>query len=64
MILSFMYILTSTNPGSYVEVKTLEEDDSFQYAYMAVYASIQGWKQCRHVIVVNGVMTMTKIAYT
>lgn len=61
MIPSFMYILTVTNPGSYVEVKTLEEDDSFQYAYMAVYASIQGWKQCRPVIVVDG--TFLKAAY-
>ena len=42
MIYSFMYMLTLTNPGSVVEVKTFD-DCTFQYAYMAINASIKGW---------------------
>ena len=52
MIPSFMYMLTLTNPGSIVEVKT-SDDCAFQYAYMAINASIKRWAYCRPIIVVD-----------
>ncbi|CAH9058283.1 unnamed protein product [Cuscuta europaea] len=49
----FMSMVKQTNPGSFLEIK-VNEDNTFLYAFMAINASIQGWKFCRPVMVVDG----------
>ena len=50
---SFLYMLKTTNPGSVVELET-KSNQSFLYVFMALDASIKGWKYCRPVAVVDG----------
>ncbi|XP_050222579.1 uncharacterized protein LOC126672668 [Mercurialis annua] len=49
-----------TNPGSVAEIKA-RDDNRFEYAFMALDASIKGWKYCRPVMVVDG--TFLKSTY-
>ncbi|XP_050229457.1 uncharacterized protein LOC126678608 [Mercurialis annua] len=57
---SFLYMLVQTNPGSVVDLRTVD-GDKFQYVFMAIDASIKGWSYCRAVIVVDG--TFLKSTY-
>ncbi|WCJ32828.1 hypothetical protein M5689_014228 [Euphorbia peplus] len=49
---SYLYMLQQTNPGSIVELHT-EANNSFLYAYMALDASIKGWKHCKPTVVID-----------
>ena len=60
---SFLYMVQQTNPGSMVELKTTD-DGRFLYVYMALYASINGWKHCMPVIVVDGTFLKLKFRGT
>lgn len=50
---SYLYMVKHTNPGSVTSLKKAE-DETFLYAYVALYASIKGWKYCMPIIVVDG----------
>lgn len=51
---SYLYMVQQTNPGSRVALKT-DEEERFQYAFMALSASISGFLSSgRPVIVVDG----------
>ncbi|XP_022870057.1 uncharacterized protein LOC111389366 [Olea europaea var. sylvestris] len=52
-ILAFFSVLQQINPGS---VTSLEIDghNRFKYCFMALGASIRGWKHCRPIVVVDG----------
>ncbi|XP_022863617.1 uncharacterized protein LOC111383711 [Olea europaea var. sylvestris] len=47
----YLYIIEQTNPGSVTKIETYQ-DNKFKYLFMALGASIQGWKYCRPVIVI------------
>ena len=51
---SFSLMLLTTNPGSYIEIETEDDEQTFKYAYMAISASINGWQYCRPTMVVDG----------
>ncbi|XP_055961030.1 uncharacterized protein LOC126672725 [Mercurialis annua] len=55
----FQHMLLQTNPGSVVDIHTT--DGKFEYVFMALDASIKGWKYCRPVIVVDA--TFLKSTY-
>ncbi|XP_050208954.1 uncharacterized protein LOC126659644 [Mercurialis annua] len=55
----FQHMLLQTNPGSVVDIQTT--DGKFEYVFMALDASIKGWKYCRPVIVVDA--TFLKSTY-
>ncbi|XP_050205598.2 uncharacterized protein LOC126655447 [Mercurialis annua] len=50
---SYLHMVKTTNPGSYVKLET-DEDSAFLYAFMALNASIKGWKHCMPIVVVDG----------
>ena len=51
---SFLYMLKTINPGTIVDLD-MKEEHSFLYVFMALDASIKGWKYCRPIVVVDGV---------
>ncbi|KAH0776285.1 hypothetical protein KY290_007696 [Solanum tuberosum] len=56
----YLHMLTQSNPGSIVNLqKTV--DGHFQYAFVALNSSIQGWVNCRPVVIVDG--SFLKAAY-
>ncbi|KAG5582550.1 hypothetical protein H5410_053177 [Solanum commersonii] len=56
----YLHMLTQSNPGSIVSLqKTV--DGYFQYAFVALNSSIQGWVNCRPVVIVDG--SFLKAAY-
>ncbi|KAG5622684.1 hypothetical protein H5410_007902 [Solanum commersonii] len=56
----YLHMLTQSNPGSIVSLqKTV--DGHFQYAFVALNSSIQGWVNCRPVVIVDG--SFLKAAY-
>ncbi|XP_019237272.1 PREDICTED: uncharacterized protein LOC109217475 [Nicotiana attenuata] len=57
---SYSYILEKTYPGSVVKLKKTDDNCSL-YAFVAISTSIDGWKYCRPVVVVDG--TFLKSAY-
>ncbi|XP_009604023.1 uncharacterized protein [Nicotiana tomentosiformis] len=56
---SYLYILEKTYPGSVVKLQKTK-DGYFLYAFVALSTSINGWKHCRRVVVVDG--TLLKLA--
>ncbi|KAM6587658.1 hypothetical protein CsatA_010263 [Cannabis sativa] len=56
----FLHMLQKTNPGTIVYMQT-EDDNSFKYLFVALDASIKGWKKCKPIIVVDG--TFLKSTY-
>ncbi|XP_060960959.1 uncharacterized protein LOC115723685 [Cannabis sativa] len=60
LIPSFLHMVEKTNPGSFVDPKTAE-DNSLLFVFMALDASIKGWGACRTIVVVDG--TFLKAAY-
>ncbi|KAM6594276.1 hypothetical protein CsatA_001979 [Cannabis sativa] len=56
----FLHMLQKTNPGTIVHMET-EDDNSFKYLFVALDASIKGWKKCKPIIVVDG--TFLKSTY-
>ncbi|XP_024027683.1 uncharacterized protein LOC21396860 [Morus notabilis] len=56
---SFLYTLNKTNPGSVADI-VLDDENKFKYMFMAVAASIHGWKHCRPVIVVDEIFLECK----
>ncbi|KAM6599242.1 hypothetical protein CsatA_018851 [Cannabis sativa] len=56
----FLHMLQKTNPGTIVHMQT-EDDNSFKYLFVALDASIKGWKKCKPIIVVDG--TFLKSTY-
>ncbi|XP_060965186.1 uncharacterized protein LOC133034169 [Cannabis sativa] len=60
LILSFLHMVEKTNPGSFVDLKTTE-DNNLLFVFMALDASIKGWGACRPIVVVDG--TFLKAAY-
>ena len=56
----FLHMLQKTNPGTIVHMQT-EDDKSFKYLFVALDASIKGWKKCKPIIVVDG--TFLKSTY-
>ncbi|XP_060965465.1 uncharacterized protein LOC133034401 [Cannabis sativa] len=60
LIPSFLHMVEKTNPGSFVDLKTTE-DNSLLFVFMALDASIKGWGACRPIVVVDG--TFLKAAY-
>ncbi|KAK6123079.1 hypothetical protein DH2020_043182 [Rehmannia glutinosa] len=57
---AYLYMLEETNLGSITEI-VRKEDDTFLFLFMAISASIKGWRHCRPVIVVDG--TFLKTSY-
>ena len=57
---SIIHRIKVTNLGSTAELDT-DESNRFKHMFIALAASIQGWKHCRHVIVVDG--TFLKAAH-
>ncbi|XP_075082773.1 uncharacterized protein LOC142166901 [Nicotiana tabacum] len=57
---SYFYMLVLKNPMSVVSLKKIEED-TFMYAFIALYPSIKGWQYCKPVVVVDG--TFLKSTY-
>nr|XP_009798094.1 PREDICTED: uncharacterized protein LOC104244383 [Nicotiana sylvestris] len=57
---SYLYILEKTYPGSVVKLKKTD-DNCFLYAFVAISTSINGWKYCRPVVVVD--RTFLKLTY-
>ncbi|KAG5581852.1 hypothetical protein H5410_052479 [Solanum commersonii] len=56
----YLHMLTQSNPGSIVSLqKTVE--GHFKYAFVALNSSIQGWVNCRPVVIVDG--SFLKAAY-
>ncbi|XP_055960222.1 uncharacterized protein LOC130014995 [Mercurialis annua] len=49
----YLHMLLQTNPGSVVDLHTTDENN-FEYMFMALDASIKGWKYCRPIVVVDG----------
>ncbi|XP_050207838.2 uncharacterized protein LOC126657220 [Mercurialis annua] len=49
----YLHMLLQTNPGSVVDLHTTDEN-KFEYMFMALDASIKGWRYCRPIIVVDG----------
>ncbi|XP_060974519.1 uncharacterized protein LOC133039631 [Cannabis sativa] len=60
LIPSFLHVVEKTNPGSFVDLKTTE-DNNLLFVFMALDASIKGWGACRPIVVVDG--TFLKAAY-
>ncbi|XP_030494883.2 uncharacterized protein LOC115710669 [Cannabis sativa] len=60
LIPSFLHMVEKTNLGSFVDLKTTE-DNSLLFVFMALDASIKGWGACRPIVVVDG--TFLKAAY-
>ncbi|KAM6569843.1 hypothetical protein CsatB_017828 [Cannabis sativa] len=56
----FLHMLQKTNPGTIVHMET-DVDNSFKYLFVALDASIKGWKKCKPIIVVDG--TFLKSTY-
>ncbi|KAM6587977.1 hypothetical protein CsatA_010582 [Cannabis sativa] len=56
----FLHVLQKTNPETIVHMQT-EDDKSFKYLFVALDASIKGWKKCKPIIVVDG--TFLKSTY-
>ncbi|KAM6580961.1 hypothetical protein CsatA_004735 [Cannabis sativa] len=56
----FSHMLQKTNPETIVHMQT-EDDSSFKYLFVALDASIKGWKKCKPIIVVDG--TFLKSTY-
>ncbi|XP_050238390.1 uncharacterized protein LOC126687878 [Mercurialis annua] len=50
---SYFHMILETNLGSVVDIQTAE-DNRFLYAFMALDASIKGWKYCRPLVVTDG----------
>ncbi|XP_050232966.1 uncharacterized protein LOC126681471 [Mercurialis annua] len=50
---SYFHMILETNPGLVVNIPT-SKDNIFLYAFMALDASIKGWKYCRPVVVTDG----------
>jgi hypothetical protein len=48
----YLYMIEQTNPGSVTKIETYQ-DNKFKYLFMALGASIQGWKYCIPVIVID-----------
>ncbi|CAA3004504.1 FAR1-RELATED SEQUENCE 5-like [Olea europaea subsp. europaea] len=53
LLAKYTYMLNKMNPGSVVALET-EENNKFKYFFMCLAASIQGWQNCRPVILVDG----------
>ncbi|KAM6544098.1 hypothetical protein CsatB_008545 [Cannabis sativa] len=60
LIPSFLHMVEKTNPGSFVDLKTAE-DNNLLFVFMALDASIKRWGACRPIVVVDG--TFLKAAY-
>ncbi|XP_060974268.1 uncharacterized protein LOC115695506 [Cannabis sativa] len=60
LIPSFLHMVEKINPGSFVDLKTTE-DNRLLFVFMALDASIKGWGACRPIVVVDG--TFLKAAY-
>ncbi|XP_060970083.1 uncharacterized protein LOC133037218 [Cannabis sativa] len=60
LLFGFLHMLQKTNPGTIVHMET-EDDNSFKYLFVALDASIKGWKKCKPIIVVDG--TFLKSTY-
>ncbi|KAK6158679.1 hypothetical protein DH2020_005993 [Rehmannia glutinosa] len=56
----YLYMLEKTNPGLITEL-VRKDDNIFLFLFMAINASINGWKHCRPVVVVDG--TLLKASY-
>ncbi|XP_009599062.1 uncharacterized protein [Nicotiana tomentosiformis] len=56
----YLYMLEHTNPGTITKLHK-SEYGCFLYAYVSLYASIKGWKNCRPIMVVDG--SFLKAAY-
>ena len=56
-------MVQQTNPGSMVDLKTTD-DGKFLYVYMALHASINGWKHCIPIIIVDGTFLKSKFGGT
>ncbi|XP_075088205.1 uncharacterized protein LOC142170246 [Nicotiana tabacum] len=50
---SYLYMLMHSNPGSVVCLRKSDEGH-FMYAFVALHASIKGWKFCKPIVVVDG----------
>ncbi|XP_055961863.1 uncharacterized protein LOC126681856 [Mercurialis annua] len=53
LIPSYLYMLEVSNPGSYTRLE-VKDDNSMLYVFMALNASIRGWKFCIPVFAVDG----------
>ncbi|XP_062104416.1 uncharacterized protein LOC133815615 [Humulus lupulus] len=60
---SYLYMLQLANPGTITRV-CKDEENRFKYMFIAFGASLDGWKQCRPVIVVDGTFLKTKCGGT
>ncbi|XP_060968631.1 uncharacterized protein LOC133036152 [Cannabis sativa] len=60
LIPSFLHMVEKTNPGSFVDLKKIE-DNSLLFVFMALDASIKAWGACKPIVVVDG--TFLKVAY-
>ncbi|KAG5568094.1 hypothetical protein H5410_064893 [Solanum commersonii] len=56
----YLHMLTQSNPGSIISLQKIV-DGHFQYAFVALNSSIQGWINCRPVVIVDG--SFLKAAY-
>lgn len=57
---AYLYLVNTINPGSFTRLHKME-DNHFLYAFVALSASIKGWRYCMPTIVVDG--TFLKSAY-
>ncbi|XP_062114778.1 uncharacterized protein LOC133826279 [Humulus lupulus] len=60
---SYLYMLQLANPGTITRV-CKDEENRFKYMFIAFGASLDGWKQCRPVIVVDGTFLKMKCGGT
>ncbi|XP_075101311.1 uncharacterized protein LOC142176883 [Nicotiana tabacum] len=59
LLCSYLYMMTSKNPGTYTNIK-IDDNNRFLYMFYAYGSSIAGWNHCRPVIVVDATFLKSK----
>ncbi|XP_075092395.1 protein FAR1-RELATED SEQUENCE 4-like [Nicotiana tabacum] len=60
LLCSYLYMMTSKNPGTYTNIK-IDDNNRFLYMFYAYGSSIAGWNHCRPVIAIDA--TFLKLKY-
>ncbi|XP_019250978.1 PREDICTED: uncharacterized protein LOC109229884 [Nicotiana attenuata] len=59
LLSSYLYMMTSKNPGTYTNIK-IDDNNRFLYMFYAYGSSIAGWNHCRPVIAVDATFLKSK----
>ncbi|XP_070013492.1 uncharacterized protein [Nicotiana sylvestris] len=59
LLCSYLYMMTSKNPGTYTNIK-IDDNNRFLYMFYAYGSSIAGWNHCRPVIAIDATFLKSK----